>query len=95
MKIKRNIFLICSALLICLFFNTDVLAQGCVQCRMAPASNMEGGGSVANGINSGILYLMLIPYMLIMSIVAYIFRKQLNEKWLSVKGWYQGLVKHS
>jgi hypothetical protein len=56
-----------------------IFAQGCVQCRMAPSSNLEHGGTVARGINTGILYLMLIPYLLIMSIVAYVFRERLSR----------------
>jgi|JI7StandDraft_1071085.scaffolds.fasta_scaffold276975_1 hypothetical protein len=79
-----TIFIIATLLL----FNTDLFAQGCVQCRMGPSSNLEGGGNVARGINSGILYLMLIPYLLIMSIVGYVFRKQLSEKWLLIKTFF-------
>jgi hypothetical protein len=71
-----------------LFLDIDLFAQGCVQCRMGPSSNLEGGGNVAKGINTGILYLMLIPYMLIMSIVGYVFRKQLSEKWLMIKTFF-------
>jgi hypothetical protein len=74
------------AILICL--QADVFAQGCVQCRMGPSSNLEAGGNVARGINSGILYLMLIPYLLIMSIVGYVFRKQLSEKWELIKAYF-------
>lgn len=66
----------------------DSMAQGCVQCRMGPSSNLEHGGNVARGINSGILYLMLIPYLLIMSIVGYVFRKQLSEKWMLIKTYF-------
>jgi len=78
-------FFILAALL---FLQTNSFAQGCVQCRMGPSSNLEGGGNVAKGINTGILYLMLIPYLLIMSIVGYVFRKQLSEKWLMIKTFF-------
>lgn len=78
------------AVLICL--QADVFAQGCVQCRMGPSSNLEGGGNVARGINTGILYLMLIPYLLIMSIVGYVFRKQLSEKWNLIKAFFGNKV---
>lgn len=74
------------AVLLCL--QVDLFAQGCVQCRMGPSSNLESGGNVAKGINSGILYLMLIPYLLIMSIVGYVFRKQLSEKWIWIKAFF-------
>jgi hypothetical protein len=82
-------FLYTLAVLAMLFFlQSDIFAQGCVQCRMGPSSNLEGGGNVARGINSGILYLMLIPYLLIMSIVGYVFRKQLSEKWNIIKTFF-------
>jgi hypothetical protein len=82
---KRSYFYTIFVLAIFLFLHSEVFAQGCVQCRMGPSSNLEGGGNVARGINSGILYLMLIPYLLIMSIVGYVFRKQLSEKWNLLK----------
>ena len=85
---KRNIIYSIFIFATLLLLNTDLLAQGCVQCRMGPSSNLEGGGNVARGINSGILYLMLIPYLLIMSIVGYVFRKQLSEKWLLIKTFF-------
>jgi hypothetical protein len=78
-----------------LFLQSDVFAQGCVQCRMGPSSNLEGGGNVAKGINTGILYLMLIPYLLIMSIVGYVFRKQLSEKWNIIKNYFGYKAAHN
>lgn len=74
--------------IVLLISQSDLLAQGCVQCRMGPSSNLEHGGNVAKGINSGILYLMLIPYLLIMSIVGYVFRKPLSEKWEWLKSYF-------
>lgn len=85
---KRKACYTIIALVILLFLQSDVFAQGCVQCRMGPSSNLEGGGNVARGINTGILYLMLIPYLLIMSIVCYVFRKQLNTKWIGIKSYF-------
>ena len=43
------------------------LAQGCSQCRMMTeqGSGLDEG-SFGNNINSGILYLMIIPYLLIL-----------------------------
>jgi hypothetical protein len=82
----------CQVLLLIVGFvllaHLETMAQGCVQCRMGPSSNLEHGGNVARGINSGILYLMLIPYLLIMSIVGYVFRKQLSEKWMLIKTYF-------
>jgi len=56
------------------------LAQGCVQCRMAPESNMKGGGSVGKNLNTGILYMMAIPYILIMALGIYAFRKRIKSE---------------
>jgi hypothetical protein len=89
---KRSCFYTIFVLVIFLFLQLEVFAQGCVQCRMGPSSNLEGGGNVARGINSGILYLMLIPYLLIMSIVGYVFRKQLSEKWNIIKASFNKKV---
>jgi hypothetical protein len=75
-------------LIVVLLAHLETMAQGCVQCRIGPSSNLEHGGNVARGINSGILYLMLIPYLLIMSIVGYVFRKQLSEKWELIKTYF-------
>jgi hypothetical protein len=91
---KRSIFYTLFIFATLFFFQSDLFAQGCVQCRMGPSSNLEAGGNVARGINSGILYLMLIPYLLIMSIVGYVFRKQLTEKWNLIKTYFNSKTVH-
>jgi len=91
---KRSIFYTLFIFATLFFFQSEIFAQGCVQCRMGPSSNLEAGGNVARGINSGILYLMLIPYLLIMSIVGYVFRKQLTEKWNLIKTYFNSKTVH-
>ena len=86
MKNKLSLFIL--VIVVLLLAQSNLFAQGCVQCKLGPTSNLEGGGNVARGINKGILYLMIIPYMLIMSIVGYVFRKQLTEKWLLIKSHF-------
>src|SRR5690606_28369818 len=44
-------------------FIEDVDAQ-CAMCKAVAESNGAAGGSVANGLNGGILYLMAFPYLL-------------------------------
>jgi len=45
-------------------------------CKQAVESSMKSNsGSIARGLNSGILYLMAVPYLAIM----FIFRKQIGE----------------
>lgn len=55
----------------------DVEAQ-CAMCKTAAESSLKSNpNSIARGLNSGILYLMAVPYLAIM----FIFRKQLVSLW--------------
>lgn len=55
----------------------DLEAQ-CSMCKEAAASSLKSNpNSMARSLNSGILYLMAVPYLLI----AFIFRKQLFQLW--------------
>ena len=62
-----------------LFFSTFILvqnlfAQCCSQCKMMAEQGSElEEGAFGKNINSGILYLMIIPYL----ILIFLFRKQL------------------
>ena len=40
-------------------------------CRMSAESNLKDGGTMAAGLNKGIIYLLMIPYLLI-SVVGFI-----------------------
>jgi len=55
------IILICSILL------NDLMAQ-CPMCRMSLESNLENGGTAGKTINMGILYMLIVPYILVFSI---------------------------
>jgi hypothetical protein len=62
-----------------LFSATSVYAQ-CAMCRAIPASNKAGGGNIANGLNTGILYMMAIPYIFLMLGVIYLYRKKIVQR---------------
>lgn len=50
----------------------------CAMCKEAAESSMKNDpDSIARNLNSGILYLMAVPYLMIM----FIFRKQLYVLW--------------
>ncbi|MEY3238511.1 MAG: hypothetical protein RI883_2612 [Bacteroidota bacterium] len=52
--------------------DNELLAQGCSQCKLMAEQGSElEEASFGSSINTGILYLMLIPYLLIM----FLFRK--------------------
>jgi hypothetical protein len=61
--------------MLCLQFSVE--AQ-CAMCKSAAESSLKSNpNSMARSLNTGILYLMAVPYLLI----AFIFRKQLVQIW--------------
>jgi hypothetical protein len=55
-------------------FSLKLYAQGCSQCKLVAEQGSEmDENSFGSGINSGIMYLMLIPYLLIL----FLFRKRI------------------
>jgi len=62
LSIKSFLFVL--FLLILLFvFNESALAQ-CPMCKASAEASLKGGSSVAKGLNKGILYLLMMPYLL-------------------------------
>jgi hypothetical protein len=57
---KLVVFLI----VVFLFLNIDLVAQ-CPMCKMAAESNLKNGGSAGKGLNAGILYMLITPYLLV------------------------------
>jgi hypothetical protein len=58
-------------------------AQGFAQCSMCKTtaeSDLNNGGSIANGLNTGILYLMAVPYLVLMIGGYFFFKKQVDAK---------------
>lgn len=54
------------------------LSAQCPMCKMTAESNMKDGGMAGRGLNQGILYLLLLPY-LAMSILMYLYWKSKRE----------------
>jgi hypothetical protein len=70
MSYKKILFL---GLLVC-FIVIDAQAQGCSQCKMLAEQSAEAGeASFGSNINKGIMFLMVIPYVLLFLL----FRKKL------------------
>ncbi|GAA0717227.1 hypothetical protein GCM10009430_13900 [Aquimarina litoralis] len=60
-------------LVLALFFTLPIDAQ-CAMCRAVLES--EEGQQTAKGINNGIVYLMIIPYILIGTVGYFIYRNK-------------------
>ncbi len=58
MKIKYKI-------LILLLFSFHLMEAQCAMCKASLESEIKSGGMNSSGINNGILYLIVIPYLLI------------------------------
>ncbi|MEY3918505.1 MAG: hypothetical protein RLZZ132_840 [Bacteroidota bacterium] len=68
-------------LVILLFLSqTDVMAQ-CAMCRTTVESTISNGRSnIASGLNTGILYLLLAPYLTVGAIAVLWFRQSKQEQ---------------
>ena len=51
--------------LILAFFQTQLKAQ-CSMCKAVVEANLKEGGNVGAGLNEGILYLMAMPYIVVL-----------------------------
>ena len=77
-KEKRVVGLrICVYVLCSMFFSISSYAQ-CAMCRAALTS--EGNSAKAEAVNDGIVYLMVIPYVLVAGIGYYIYRMRKKSK---------------
>ena len=79
---RKKILLIYSLLLFTMI-SANTYAQ-CAMCKSSVESNLKTGGSIAKGLNTGILYLMAIPYVILMLGAYFLFKKPIDEK---VKAW--------
>ncbi|MES2588875.1 MAG: hypothetical protein V4622_07840 [Bacteroidota bacterium] len=66
--------LVLTLLLFFLSLSQEIFAQGCSQCKLLAEQGAEmDEASFGTNINSGILYLMIIPYILLLLL----FRKKI------------------
>ena len=80
---KRIVFF----LIVFLLFQMDGLAQ-CAMCRTTVESTISNGRSnVATGLNTGILYLLAAPYLLVGAIAWMWFRQSKKEQLARISKW--------
>ncbi|HEY0031482.1 MAG TPA: hypothetical protein VGC65_12030 [Bacteroidia bacterium] len=82
MKTKRVLSL-CLLFMMLFLSNASMYAQ-CAMCKTSVESDLNGGGSIGRGLNTGILYLMAIPYILIIGGGYFFFKKPIDAK---LKAW--------
>ncbi len=69
---KKKIF-------ICLFLTIFTLKSSYAQCAMCKAVVESGDESMAEGVNNGISYLMVFPYILIGGLFYTLYRYKKNQ----------------
>ena len=60
-QINKSIVIITLLIIVCV---AGVFAQ-CPMCKIAAESNLAHGGTEGKGLNTGILYMLSLPYVLI------------------------------
>ncbi len=64
-----------------LVFQAEFSLAQCAMCKAVATSNLENeSNNVGKGLNSGILYLMAVPYLLLMGMFYLFFKDKINEK---------------
>jgi len=72
MKNFRSIFFMIALFI---FITKEPAAAQCAMCKATVESNIENGGkTVGRGLNSGILYLMSVPYLVLGGIGFMVYR---------------------
>jgi len=64
-----------------LSYEAVTFSQGCSTCRAQIINSSKDDFTVGNGLNIGILFLMIIPYI----ILFFLFRKQLVNFYKTIK----------
>ncbi len=65
-----------SLVFMAMFVSIEAFAQ-CPMCKAAVEANLEDGGEMAKGLNTGILYMFFTPYIIV-GFITYIWWK--NKK---------------
>lgn len=64
-----------------IMFHLNLISQGCSTCRAQIINSSNEDFTTGNGLNTGILFLMIIPYI----ILFFLFRKKLFKVYKSLK----------
>lgn len=82
--LKKSFILKIAFVLLAVMLVSNVSMAQCAMCRATVGSNLsEGRGVIGTGLNFGILYLLLTPYLLVGGVAFFWFRaskKELSKK---------------
>jgi len=75
-SLKRALFLIVFGLMV---ISIKPAKAQCAQCAATVESNAKSGDKTANGLNKGILFLLVAPYLAV-GVVGYVWYKNYRRK---------------
>jgi hypothetical protein len=78
-KLKPASLVLKTKVYIVTFLLFAFVVNASAQCAMCKAQLESNDGEVGNGINSGILYLMVIPYLLLTALVLVFFKGKIRS----------------
>lgn len=79
MKNKVLILIVLTAALFLLAGGWQLLEAQCPMCKMSAESNLKNGGTAGRGLNTGILYMLFVPYLLVGSMAYWWWRNRRKE----------------
>ena len=62
---KKRILKISTLFILLSFGSPTILPAQCPMCKIGAESNLKDGGSAGKGLNTGILYMLALPYLLV------------------------------
>jgi hypothetical protein len=65
MKFNFKLLLLSVVVILLVFAATEPAAAQCAMCRATSETNLRAGGGDPKGLNQGILYMFLLPYIII------------------------------
>jgi hypothetical protein len=79
MNNKFSYILLFALILVLAFVAAEPASAQCAMCRATSESNLKAGGGDPRGLNAGIMYMFLLPYLIVGSIGIWWWRNRKSE----------------
>jgi len=76
---RKTLKYIAFTLVIFFVMAAEPLAAQCAMCKASAETNLKAGGGDPQGLNAGILYMLMLPYILVGSIGYWWWRNRKSE----------------
>jgi hypothetical protein len=81
-----RILLVLIAFILVGAYGGELLAQ-CPMCKMTAESNMKNGGKAGAGLNAGILYMLVAPYLIVGALAFWWWKNRKTESESTADQW--------